>query len=128
MAATTQSEQRKQQLVEQLQDSRHSLLNGKILLDEQLANKKEALFYTLNFPRRIQQAVSQQPKKYFGAALLTGLGISFFSRRRTKTQVELGPRAKRSLISTLALALIKPAIKRLILNKARAYAADRFAR
>ena len=124
MAATDQTEQRKLDLVEQLADARSSVLGAKLLLDDQITEKKSALSEFLNFPKRIKRSFAKQPAKSFGVALASGLAASFILKKRSNRKTQ--PKAmKRSVLTGLTLAIARPILQRLALQYSQQWLAQR---
>ncbi|MFC4994005.1 hypothetical protein [Rubritalea tangerina] len=124
MARTNQSEQRKLELVAQLEDARTSMLGAKLLLDEQLADKKASLTEALNVPKRVKKAFMEQPIKSFSVALASGLGASIFFKKKPKKQ-NTEKVAKASVLTGLFLAVLKPILQRLALQYSQQWLAQR---
>lgn len=124
MATTDQTEQRKLELVAQLADSRKSVLGAKLLIDEQIAEKKSAVCKFLNLPKLIKRSFTEKPVKSFGLALLSGLGASFVLKKKTKRKSQ--PKAeKRSVVSSFTLAIAGPILKKLALQYSQQWLAQR---
>ena len=124
MAATDQTEQRKLELVEQLADARSSVLGAKLLLDDQITEKKSALSEFLNFPKRIKRSFTEQPAKSFGIAIASGLGASFLLKRKSNKKSQQKA-IKRSVFTGLTLAIVRPILQRLALQYSQQWLAQR---
>lgn len=115
MAATDQNEHRKLELVAQLQESRKSVLGAKLLLNDQLTEKKSALAEFLNLPKRIKKSFTEQPAKSFAVAMASGLAAVLVLKRKPNTQKQ-HKAVKRSVFSSLALTIARPMLQRLALQ------------
>lgn len=126
MASTNQSEERKLEILQRIEESRNSVLGAKILLDEQISN-------TLNVPKRLKNSFSEKPAKSFGIALATGLGASLLLRAKSKRKkkkaqlLQFSKPAKSSLLSGVAIAVLKPVIQKLIVQYSQQWIAQRTA-
>ena len=118
MANTTQIEQRKVELVKQLEESRGSILGTKMLLDEQIASKKEAIKASLNLPKKVKKSFTAEPLKSSLIALGTGLTASILFRKRgaTKRNQQKEKSTKKSISAAVTLALLKPVLQRLAMH------------
>ena len=124
MAATDQTEQRKLELVEQLEDARISVLGAKLLLDDHIIEKKSALSEFLNFPKRIKRSFTKQPVKSFGIAIASGLGVSLILKKGSNRKPQ--PKAvKRSVLTGLTLAIARPLLQRLALQYSQQWLTQR---
>ena len=124
MAATDQTEQRKLELVAQLADARNSVLGAKLLLDEQISEKKSAISEFINLPKRIKRSFTKQPVKSFGVAIASGLGASFILKRKSNKKSQQKA-MKRSVFSGLILAIARPILQRLALQYSQQWLARR---
>lgn len=119
MAAANQIEQRKLELVKQLESSRGSILGAKLLIDEQLAAKKSSLQESLNVPKRVKNSFAQTPLKSSAIAVGSGLVASLFLRGRRKKKNK-SPKAekaaKQSVSAALTIAVLKPVLQRAALH------------
>jgi len=124
MAATDQTEQRKLELVEQLADTRASVLGAKLLLDDQITEKKSALSEFINFPKRIKRSFTEQPAKSFAVAIASGLGASFLLKRKSNKKSQQKA-MKRSVFTGFTLAIARPILQRLALQYSQQWLAQR---
>ncbi len=124
MAATDQTEQRKLELVAQLADARKSVLGAKLLLDDQVTEKKSEISDFINFPKRIKRSFTKQPVKSFGVALVSGLGASFLLKRKSNKKSQQKT-IKRSVFTGLTLAIVRPILQRLALQYSQQWLAHR---
>lgn len=115
MASTDQNEHRKLELVAQLQDARNSVLGAKLLLDDQLTEKKSALIEFLNFPKRIKNSFAQQPAKSFALAMSSGLGAVLLFKRKPNKKSRNNA-VKRSVFTGLVLTIARPILQRLAIQ------------
>ena len=115
MASTDQNEHRKLELVAQLQDARNSVLGAKLLLDDQLTEKKSALTEFLNLPKRIKNSFTQQPAKSFAVAMASGLGAVLLFKRKPNNKSQ-HKAVKRSVFTGLALTIARPILQRLAIQ------------
>ena len=124
MAATDQIEQRKLALVEQLADARSSVLGAKLMLDDQITEKKSAISEFLNFPKRIKRRFTEQPVKSFAVAIAAGLGASFLLKRKPnkKSQQKV---VKRSIFTGLTLSIARPVLQKLVLQYSQQWLTQR---
>ncbi len=124
MASTDQTEQRKLELVAQLADARSSVLGAKLLLDDQITEKKSAVSEALNFPKRIKRSFTEQPAKSFGVAIASGLGASFFLKKKAKRK-SLPKADKRCVLTALTLSIARPILQRLAVQYSQQWLAQR---
>jgi len=128
MASGNEKQQRKLELVQQLNNQRSSLIGGRDVLQQQFANKSQSLKNAINVPKRIKASIQTDSKKWITGAIVTGLAASLLTRksRKVKIQQQYQPYIKkRSLTSTLFINFAKPAIKGWIVKKVTQAAKDR---
>lgn len=124
MAATDQIEKRKLELVQQIEKSRNSVLNGKLLLDEQITEKKASLKKALNIPQRLKTAFLEKPLKSFSIATASGLTTLLLLKRKSKCKKVVKP-VKTSLVSSLTIAVLKPILQRVIMQYSQQWLAQK---
>lgn len=124
MASTTEIEKRKLELVQQIDESRNSVLGAKLLLDEQIAEKKASLAEALNIPKKLKRSFTEQPVKSFGIAIASGLGASLFMKRKPKYP-KANKTAKRSILASLVVAAVRPIIQRAVVQYSQQWLAQR---
>ncbi|MEO1857244.1 MAG: hypothetical protein ABGY95_07775 [Rubritalea sp.] len=124
MASTDQTEQRKLELIVQLAEARSSVLGAKLLLDDQISEKKSAISDFLNFPKRVKRSFTEQPAMSFGVAIASGLGLSFILKRKPNKQPQQKA-VKRSAISAVTFALARPILQKLAVQYSQQWLAQR---
>lgn len=128
MASTTEIEQQKRALVERIAESRNAVHGAKLLLDEQISNKKASIKESLNVPKRIKSAFIEKPAKSFGVAILSGLGASLFLKKKAKAKranaAAVKP-PKKSILVSMGLVMIRPILQKLAMQYSQQWLAQR---
>lgn len=124
MASTIEIEKRKLELVQRIDESRTSVLGAKLLLDDQIAEKKANLRETLNVPKKLKRSFAEQPVKSFGIAIASGLGASILMKRKPR-HPKVNKAAKRSIIASVTVAVLRPMLQRAVMQYSQQWLANR---
>lgn len=130
MASRTEIEKQKLALVQRISESRNAVHGAKLLLDEQVADKKAAVKEALNVPKRVKSAFIQKPVKSFGIALASGLGASLFLKKKSKAKrakqnMAYAKQPKKSLIASLGVSILRPILQKMALQYSQQWLAQR---
>lgn len=113
-------ERRKLELIEQLDDSRNSMLGSFILIDEQLENKRRYFKECAQFPQKIAKLLPKGSYQKLSIAAISGI---FLSKLMSRNRNKLSKSASRnsSLFKTLTLLLLKPLLQKVLLEQSRSW-------
>ncbi|MGJ8656236.1 MAG: hypothetical protein ACSHX6_07285 [Akkermansiaceae bacterium] len=133
MARRNQSNERKLELLSQLDKNRKDITVKKQVLVQQIDESKQQLKEKINVPKRVTNKVkssfASSPTKWFIGSAVGGLIISklFFGTvgsvfKKPKQQEKVS----RGLLFTLAGLAIRPMVKSFLIGKAKDYVTQRF--
>ncbi len=132
--ARRDEQQRKIDLLQKLASHRTEIAHHRAELGQQISQKKATWEKTVNVPKRIKTAVTQNPTKWLvgstiGGLLLTKILFGRRSGRRRGKNINRQQLAKvesRGLLATVALFAAKPLLKSYLINKAKSYVAHKY--
>ncbi len=113
MAKTKQVQQRKLELLQELQQQRNLLTGSHLLLRDQL-----------NVSKKLQGSIKEHPKRWFQGGIVAGLGATFLLKRPKKKKVTVVAAPSSTIQQILfkyAFSAIKPILTELITKQVRNY-------
>lgn len=124
MASRNETQQRKLELVAQLDTQRNAITGGRHIFKQQFTNRTQSLKDKLNIPKRIKTSVRTHQTKWILGALGTGLAIAFL-KGRSKSSRAVSTAKKRTLVSAILLAVLRPMVKGWVVKQVTRIAANK---
>ncbi len=113
-------ERRKLELIEQLDDSRNSLLGSFILIDEQLEDKRRFVKECSKLPQKVATVLPRGSIQKLGIAAVTGLFLSRIKGRKQK-KVSITEPSNSGAFKNLIWLLIRPMLQKAVLDQSRSW-------